>query len=386
MNRLSRLFPAVLLVLAAHPAAAQLRAGPKASLPQLVARQPLQTGPKTPTLLRADQPDRPPADATTGDPSLIPDYNSTADGINTNGVGRLQTPVPNDPGFAFFCTAARIGPSTFITAAHCVTDEDTGALLSTTNQSTIRLLGPGSTLASPQPVTFTASSVVVRPEWRGFFTEATSPDGRLGYDVALLNFNFVLPSWITTYDLFGGDPFFENTTNVGYGTYGNGDQGGIGFDGRRRWGQNAVDFYTDDFSSLDWNILYTDFDDGTFDHDAFCFVSFFLCDPGRGPTEMGTAPGDSGGPLFINGQLAAVTSFGTYLCGNAQCDPASPPLKDPNVTDGFGAINGFAGVLGNEDWIRANATTTPEPSSLALLGGGLLALAGAAYRRRNARG
>ena len=91
-------------------------------------------GPRRPTLLRADQPNRPsnPTDGTTGDPSLISAFNSTVNGINANGVGVLTTPDPLDPAFAFFCTASRVGLRTMIAAAHCVTDENDGSLLSTT--------------------------------------------------------------------------------------------------------------------------------------------------------------------------------------------------------------------------------------------------------------
>ncbi|MEP7002693.1 MAG: trypsin-like serine protease [bacterium] len=350
---------------------------------QAIAQSPLNTGTKVASLLRTDQPNRPPANATTGDPSLIVDFNSVVNGINANGVGYLTTPVPGFPGFAFFCTASRIGLRTLITAAHCVTDGTNGSLLSTTGSTAITVFGPGSTNAAPNRVSLQSSSVVVRSEWRGFDVEATAADGRLGYDVALVNYDFDLPSWMTTYGLYTQDPFFQNSTHIGDGTYGNGTQGGVGFDALRRWGENRVDYFDPSFTTSDWNILYTDFDDGTQRHDAFCYIGAFFCDGGRGNTEAGTAPGDSGGPIFVGTEIAGVTSFGTYFCLNASCTQTS--LANNNVTNGYGSVQGFAGVWGNEQFIEdqvAAATATPEPASIVLMLTGLAAIGGVARRRR----
>jgi hypothetical protein len=286
-------------------------------------------------------------------------------------VGTLVTPDVANPGFGFFCTASRISFNLMLTAAHCVTDETNGSLLPGVVGSRVYFDGPGGSFPG-----YNVSSVMVRPDWRGFDTEATAADGQLGKDMAILKFDNGLPSWVTSYTLYSGDPLFQETTNVGFGTHGNGVTGGVDFDLRRRAGNNRVDYYTNDPASSDWNILYTDFDDGTVKHDSFCFFSVVvigstvLCNQGLGNVEAGTAPGDSGGPLFINGQLAAVTSFGTYF---------RQTLADPNVPDGFGAINGFVGVEGNRGFI---ATAVPEPTTVVLFGGGLLLLGGVARRRR----
>lgn len=340
-------------------------------------------GPKTPVLLRADQPTRAAnANGATGDPSLAGAFNAVFNGINLNGVAVLQTPDDVNPDLAFFCTAARIGPRTLITAAHCVTDEATGALLPGAANTRALFYFTGSTNTTASFAAATASSIVVAPQFRGFDNPAT----QVGYDVALVNFDFTLPAALTTYSLFLGDPLFQNTTMVGSGTYGNGDQGGIGFDLRRRVGNNRVDFFTLNPASDDFNILYGDFDDGTAAHDAFCFVSTVLCNTGRGATEASLGGGDSGGPLFINGQLAAVNSFTTFLCTprGGTCVPNSPPLKNPAVVDGFGAISGYAGVAGNYGFI-STVLGIPEPSTFALAGGGLLLTAIGARRRATRR-
>lgn len=340
--------------------------------------QNLQTGDKTPLLLRADQPNRPGpypgSNGAPGDPSMASEYNAIRDGINLNGVGILYTPDPANPGYAFACTASRIGYRTMITAAHCVTDQNTGQIL--TQNTDFYAFGPGSTNGSKALVGMTSSSVVVRPEWQGFNNSTY-----LGHDVALVHFGFTLPSWMTTYGLFTPDPLFAPSTHVGIGGYGNGAQGDVGFDFNRRYGQNRVDYYFDDPNYSDWNILYTDFDNGNPINDAFCYVNAFFCDLGRGATESGLAGGDSGGPLFVGTQIAGVASFGTYLCSQTEC-PASPPLLDPNVDDGFGSLNGYAGVRGNEDFINGELSTIPEPGSVILLGTGLLVIGGFVGRRR----
>ena len=56
-------------------------------------------------------------------------------------------------------------------------------------------------------------------------------------------------------------------------------------------------------------VLFSDFDDGTAAHDAFGLF-FGLNGLGQGADEVSTSSGDSGGPSFINGQIAGVTSFG----------------------------------------------------------------------------
>lgn len=325
-------------------------------------------GERIPLLLRADAP-IPPG---TPDPSLATAFNSVRDGINLNGVGFIQTPVPGDPRFAFFCTAQRIGPRTIVTAAHCVTDDETGALLSTTSQTAAFFTGPTGRER------FNAVNVQVRPDWFGFYNQNTFVAG----DVAVINFEDALPSYVTTYDIYttvlpNGAGFSGlATTHVGFGTYGTGT-GATAFDLNRRWGQNYVDF-TGSTGDSDQGVLYTNFQDAAGGWSTTCLF-MGVCNPTRGGTEAGTAEGDSGGPLFINGQLAAVTSFGTAFCDPSVQDMCVPVTADPSRPDSFGALNGFAPLAPNLDFIRL--ATIPEPSTVLLVGGGLVTLLGAAWRR-----
>ena len=341
------------------------------------------TAERTPLVLRADGPH----EGSLTDGSLIPDFGATVDGVNADAIARLSVFVTPTSGFS--CTGSLIGPHTILTAAHCVTDDLTGELVTEGNKVRARFIGPNDT-----PVDVWSRQILVQPGWLGFF----NPDTDGGQDVALIDLDGNVPNWLAPYSLFGGDPLFQNTDFVGYGEFGTGNLGALGFDAKRRWGQNRVDFLSDPFFGDGSQILWTDFDNGHRLNDAFCWATGFgdgnpFCDRGRGVTEMGLGQGDSGGPLFIDGQVAGVASFSTVFCGDPNCDTvAAPPLAHADVFDGWGSLNGFASVEYNSAWIQsqlswldgpaAAAVATPEPSTVALTLGGLLAIAGFTRRRR----
>ena len=64
--------------------------------------------------------------------------------------------------------------------------------------------------------------------------------------------------------------------------------------------------------------MLADSDDGTPAHDVFGAL-FNLPDLGLGINEACSAQGDSGGPAFIDGKIAATVDFGDDKPGRHQC-------------------------------------------------------------------
>jgi hypothetical protein len=85
---------------------------------------------------------------------------------------------------------------------------------------------------------------------------------------------------------------------------------------------------------------------------------------------------NSGGPEFIDGLVASVTSFGVTF-GTGLGDAVQ------GLNNSFGEFNGFVPVSIHRDFIAAAMATVPEPGSFALAGLSLLLL-GASRRKRRA--
>jgi hypothetical protein len=345
------------------------------------------TAARRPLLLRSDTP-MPGVPGAPADPAVIDAFGTTVDGVAVDGVARLSIAVPGASGYS--CTGALIGPRTLLTSAHCVTDDLTGALVVAQDGVRARFVGPGD-----RPVDLQSTSVAVPASWRGFL----DPDGDAGRDVALVGLADA-PPWTAPYALFAGDPLFRDALFVGYGEFGSGATGPLGFDARRRWGLNRIDAVSDPYFGPGDAILWTDFDDGTTTGDAFCWAAGGAdasgteadpsCDTGRGGAEFGIGAGDSGGPLFIDGRIAAIASFGTAFCGDPDCETyARPPLR--GAVEGWGSLSGFVSVAYNADWLaqQLELDAAPEPAASALVAVGLVVLGlfapAHARHRRSAR-
>ena len=287
--------------------------------------------------------------------------------------------------------------SSIITAGHCVTifgrapDSVTAYFYNpvTPDPAETPVYTPG----APNVTTVGVSRVYVNSAYTGNVID--------DHDIAVLRLAGPAPSFANGYGLYTGTDLTGIDYNIaGYGR--RSDTGGsVGVNlgtGRLRQGDNRYDFRLGDSdfggifdsaffgeapgASTDYSYL-ADFDNGKAINDASCGLeatfaiaptgSGKYCNLGRGALEVSTAGGDSGGPQFVDGKLASVTSygltFGTFF---------SPGDIDNALNDSFGEFNGFVPVFHNLDFLSG---AVPEPSNWAMLIAGF-GLTGAAMRRR----
>ncbi|MFH7041535.1 trypsin-like serine protease [Paucibacter sp. JuS9] len=328
--------------------------------------------------------------------SNIVGVTSTATGA-AGGDPRYFAPMPQYSGVAtlimnygaagsFICTGSLMEDRrTILTAAHCVSDGSADRPLSTTvyfyngtNPDTVPLAAPS--------FSYAVSNYKVHSAYTGHVIDQN--------DIAVLTLDNWVDSSISTYDLYTGDLTGQGYNIAGYG--GRSNTGGtVGTNlgtGRLRQGDNRYDFRMgdDDFLFPDghtvWSdvlgepssqIEYTylaDFDNGQDANDASCRTvvlglglpaSGKYCDLGVGADEVSSAGGDSGGPEFVDGKVASVTSFGLSF-GGFYGD------INPGLNSSFGEFNGFVPTSIHADFIRSSFI--PEPASMALVGLGLLGL------------
>lgn len=301
---------------------------------------------------------------------------------------------------AFVCSGSLMGDGRIVTAAHCISGgyssnvngRDAGLLSTTayfysgTGQGDDPLMQIG---GAPQEGV-TAIAVSGYNTHFGYTGEVVDQN-----DIAVLTLAQAAPSYAKGYDLYTGGGLTGATFNIaGYGLrsdsggadgYGNGHALGTG---RRREGDNTYDyrlgdpyfggFWTDyhgpgqnifgGTAKIDYSYI-SDFDNGTPANDPNCII-FGICHTGVGAREVSIAGGDSGGPGFINGQIASVNSYGfTFGAGYGDVDD--------DLNSSWGEYNGFVPTFIHANWIAG----VPEPSTWALLILGM-GLTGAAMRRK----
>lgn len=201
-----------------------------------------------------------------------------------------------------------------LTAAHMVVDDSGRKVQSVTIQW-------------PDGVTATAdgANIFVHPGWRN--------DALQGNDIAVVRIAPLQSAAPSRYELYrdttanttrlGQPEIPEVFTKAGYGLPGTGSTGLIDNSdlfGTLRIGQNRYDDTYTSGSSSDWGdhtMLAYDFDSGSSSHDSIGFW-FGIKDLGLGHVdstnwravdEAFSAKGDSGGPSFLAGKIAGVTSF-----------------------------------------------------------------------------
>jgi hypothetical protein len=184
------------------------------------------------------------------------------------------------------CTATLISRNAVLTSASCLSDTTLGAVFT---------FAPSSTQSA------SIVKVVVHPEFSKF-------NGNASFDIAIgllskaqnRTWNFPFPTLATVEPATG-----NNGTAVGFG-----QTADVLAAGSRNSGQLAVSSFSSGSDSTG-----ATFPDGV-----------MQLNPGTGANQM-VCPGDIGGPLFVNNQLAGVAAF----VHNLPCSQAGPAFAVPTA-------------------------------------------------------
>lgn len=194
-------------------------------------------------------------------------------------------------------------------------------------------------------------------------------------DLALVWLNTAAPVTGNRYEIYrNSDEINQTMTLVGYGIPGSGTAGADqNYTGAylRLKAQNRVDadagtLKTSLDSLMSWNPaagtqLISDFDNGQTQNDALGRL-LGVSDLGLGTDEGMITPGDSGGPAFINGQIAGIADYTSSLAqGDVQ------PDVDASSNSSFGELGFWQRISHYQQWIDQslrtnypNAPTKPE--------------------------
>lgn len=203
-------------------------------------------------------------------------------------------------------------------------------------------------------------------------------------DLAIVWLSSPAPVTAERYTLYrASDEFFKTLTIVGYGLPGTGATGEVtDYSGSpirlKANNQFEADAATLKYalgSGMGWTPtagtqLVADFDNGTASQDALGQL-LGLKGTGLGQNEGLIAPGDSGGPAFINGQVAGIASYIASLENGS-----SHPDIDNVTNSSFGEIGAWQRVSYYQQWIDQsvrdhypNAPTQPSQVQKSLIEG-----------------
>jgi hypothetical protein len=327
---------------------------------------------------------------TAGDPAS-PIYANAGDNLR-NGVGSIFIQFASGDGF--ICTASAISPTHVLTAAHCLRNGNDAVA------SLLFVLNAGQVGPSITP----AIGFSVHPEFDllepvlGAFASG---------DIAVIELANAVPEGTETYALYRSrEEVQKETQHYGHGRSGEGDEGATN-DADFFYGRTGKNQYDATFAPLIGipflDQLIADFDNGTGENDAapWWYSPAFLCpasidnananatrcnvargqasqlrDKGFGALEIAVAPGDSGGPGFIDGQIAGVHSFGfTHGCGGFT---GNVPDTNCFLDSSYGEMSGDTRVSNYAPWVDAivasgSTTPVPEPLPVSTSGAGTVA-------------
>ncbi|MBD8546416.1 trypsin-like serine protease [Sphingomonas sp. CFBP 8760] len=293
-------------------------------------------------------------------------------------------------GDRFICSGSLMADrQSILTAGHCVSGGAGTANPVSTTAYFYNGTDPDYVITGAQSTAIAVSDYFVNAGYRGEVIDQN--------DIAVLRLSQAAPLFATSYELYTGNASGQNFNVTGVGA--RSDGGGLVGDnlgtGRKRQGDNLFDFALGDEGidgGLDFlgengaeidNVLLSDFDNGLDDNDASCIItgavgvtSTRYCNLGRGAMEAMTAGGDSGGASFIDGKVAAITSFGlSFGSGFGDID------DDLNST--FGEFGGYVSTAYHANWINS-VLAVPEPGTWALMLTGF-GMTGIALRRSRRR-
>jgi hypothetical protein len=314
---------------------------------------------------------------------------------NPSYSGVVSLIMDEGPAGSFICSGTLLSDRrSILTAGHCVSHGAGSANpISTTAYFSTGSNPDSITYADPASVGITVSKYFVNPDYTGEVIDQN--------DIAVLRLSEAAPAWAKSYDLYtGGDLTGVDYNIAGYGR--RSDVGGaIGADlgpGRLRQGDNRYDFrlgdsdfggfFTPDFfgedpsTEIDYSFL-SDFDNGLSTNDASCQLATLgfgiapsskYCNLGRGALEVGDAGGDSGGPEFVDGKIASVTSYGLSF---------GPDFGDVDgsLNSSWGEFNGFVPTYIHTKFILSSMAPEPGTWMQMIVGFGAV---GAVTRRRRA--